>query len=34
MTGAYPDAATSVSMLPDEHQKLLEALGARPVFNS
>ena len=34
MTGAYPDAATSVSMLPDEHQKLLEALDARPVFNA
>ena len=34
MTGAYPDAETSVSMLPDEHQKLLEALDARPVFNA
>ena len=34
MTGAYPDAATSVSMQPDEHQKLLEALDARPVFNA
>ena len=34
MTGAYPDAATSVSMPPDEHQRLLEALDARPVFNA
>ena len=34
MTGAYPDAATSVSMLPNEHQKLLEALAARPAFNT
>ena len=34
MSGAYPDAETSVSMLPDEHQKLLEALDARPVFNA
>ena len=34
MTGAYPCAATSVSMPPDEHQKLLEALDARPVFNT
>ena len=33
MTGAYPDAATSVSMLPNEHQKLLEALAARSAFN-
>ena len=34
MTGTYPDARTSVSMLPDEHQKLVEALDARPVFNT
>ena len=34
LTGAYPDAATSVSMPPDEHQKLLEALDARPLFNA
>ena len=34
MSGAYPDAATSVPMLPDEHQKLLEALDARPVFHT
>ena len=34
MAGSYPDAATSVSMLPNEHEKLLEALDARPVFNA
>ena len=34
MSGAYPDAETSVSMLPNEHDKLLEALAARPVFNA
>ena len=34
ISGAYPDAATSVSMPPDEHQKLLEALDARPLFNA
>ena len=32
--GAYPDAETSVSMLPDEHEKLLEALDARPTLHS
>ena len=32
--GRYPDAETSVSMLPDEHLMLLEALDARPVFNA
>ena len=30
--GSYPDAATSVPMLPDEHEKLLEALEARRIF--
>ena len=30
MDGRYPDAETSVSMLPNEHEKLLEALDARP----
>ena len=34
ISGAYPDAATSVSMPPDEHQKLLEALDARPLFTA
>ena len=34
VTGAYPDAETSVSMLPNEHEKLLEALDARSVFDS
>jgi len=32
--GRYPDAETSVCMLPDEHLKLLEALDARPVLHS
>ena len=32
--GSYPDAATSVPMLPNEHEKLREALDARPVFHS
>ena len=31
MNGHYPDTATSVSMPPSEHKKLLEALDARPV---
>ena len=31
--GSYPDAATSVPMLPDEHEKLLEALEARRIFS-
>ena len=30
MNGHYPDAETSVSMPPNEHEKLLEALDARP----
>ena len=34
MDGHYPDAETSVSMSPDEHEKLLEALDARPNFHS
>ena len=34
MDGRYPDAETSVPMLPDEHEKLLEALDARPNFHS
>ena len=34
MDGRYPDAETSVSMLPDEHLKLLEALDARPTPHS
>ena len=34
INGTYPDAETSVSMLPHEHEKLLEALDARPIFNS
>ena len=34
MDGSYPDAETSVSMSPDEHEKLLEALEARPKFHS
>ena len=33
MDGSYPDAETSVSMLPNEHANLLEALDARPVFS-
>jgi len=33
MNGGYPDAETSVSMLPNEHEQLLEALELRPVFN-
>lgn len=32
--GRYPDAHTSVSMLAGEHDKLVEALDARPVFRS
>ena len=32
--GSYPDAATSVAMLPNEHEKLLEALEARRVFDA
>ena len=32
--GRYPDAETSVSMLHDEHLKLLEALDARPTLHS
>ena len=32
MDGRYPDAATSVPMRPDEHEKLLEALDARAIF--
>ena len=32
MDGSYPDAGTSVSMLPNEHDKLLEALDARSEF--
>ena len=34
MDGSYPDATTSVSMLPDEHERLLEALDARRIFHS
>ncbi len=34
MNGHYPDAETSVSMLPDEHERLLEALDARSSFHS
>ena len=34
MDGSYPDATTSVSMLAGEHDKLVEALDARPVFRS
>ena len=34
ISGAYPDAKTSVPMPPNEHEKLLEALDARPVFNA
>ena len=34
LTGIYPDARTSVSMLPNEHEKLLEALDARSSFHS
>ena len=30
MNGSYPDADTSVSMLPNEHERLLEALEASP----
>ena len=33
MDGSYPDAETSVSMLPNEHTNLREALDARPVFS-
>ena len=32
MEGSYPDAATSVPMLPNEHEKLLDALDARAIF--
>ena len=32
LDGSYPDTAASVSMLPHEHEKLLEALDVRPVF--
>ena len=32
MDGSYPDEETSVSMLPNEPEKLLEALDARPIF--
>ena len=32
--GSYPDAEISVSMLAGEHEKLVEALDARPVFAS
>ena len=32
--GSYPDASTSVSMPPSEHEKLLEALDARRVFHA
>ncbi len=32
MTGTYPDAETTVSMLPNEHEKLVEALEARWVI--
>ena len=34
MAGAYPDAETTVPMLPGEHEKLLEALDARRVFHT
>ena len=34
LDGRYPDAETSVSMLPGEHLNLLEALDARPNFRS
>ena len=34
MSGAYPNAETSVPMLPGEHEKLLEALEARPNFSA
>ena len=34
MAGSYPDAATSVPMPPDEHEKLQEALEARRIFGS
>ena len=32
MDGSYPDSTTSVSMLPNEHERLLEALDARRIF--
>ena len=32
MEGSYPDAATSVPMLPNEHEKLVDALDARAIF--
>ncbi len=31
--GSYPDAATSVPMLPGEHEKLVDALNSRPSLN-
>ncbi len=31
-TGGYPDNKTSVSMLPGEHERLVEALEARQIF--
>ena len=34
MNGSYPDAETSVPMLPNEHDKLLEALDAHPLSHS
>ena len=34
MDRSYPDAATSVPMLPGEHEKLVEALDARPTCHS
>ena len=30
--GSYPDATTSVSMLPSEHERFREALDTRPEF--
>ena len=34
ISGTYPDAETTVSMLPNEHEKLVEALDTRPIFSS
>ena len=34
MDGSYPDSGTAVSMLPGEHDKLVEALDARPAAAS
>ena len=31
--GSYPDATNSVSMPPDEHERLRAALDARPIFH-